>query len=177
MRSGKTISVLAMVAICCAVSYANRSGAAEEKSMVVQSPENASAPAATEMPGPVASTPAPAQQGSAADASASPAGPTSAAECCVTPCIEYRTHLSARRMLRCTSQIQVTMAVDNPADCKCCKIEVPMCIPCCCTGEPTVCSDCGLAGRGIVEYCWPCGFKAKVVFRPTLGDVIVHYSA
>jgi hypothetical protein len=176
MRSGKAISVLAIVAICCAVSYANRSGAAEEKSMVVQPPANAPAPVA-EMPGPVAPAPVPAQQGPAADASAPAAAPASAAECCVTPCIEYRTHLSARRMLRCTSQIQVTMAVDNPADCKCCKIEVPMCIPCCCTGEPTVCSDCGILGRGIVEYCWPCGFKAKVVFRPTLGDVVVHYSA
>jgi hypothetical protein len=34
----------------------------------------------------------------------------------------------------------------------------------------------GLLGRGIVEYCWPCGFKAKVKFRPVLCDVKVDYT-
>jgi hypothetical protein len=171
----KAIGVIAAIAICCVAGYANRTGAAEEKSMMIQSPANAPTQPAVEMPTPVMSTPATAQAGPVAEAPASAAGST--AECCPIPCIKYRTHLSARLMLCSTNQIQVTMSVDNPADCKGCKIEVPMCVPCCCTGEPTVTSDCGLLGRGIVEYCGPCGFKAKVVFRPTLRDVIVHYSA
>ena len=175
MRSNwKAIVVAAAIAICCATGYGKRSGAAEEKSMVVQPPANGPVQSSTEMPVPSATLPEAAQPATAAEA---PVAMASNAECCPTPCIEYRTHLSARRMLRCTSQVQVTMAVDNPADCKPCAIEVPMCIPCCCTGQPTVTTDCGLLGRGIVEYCWPCGFKAKVVFRPTLGGVVVHYSA
>jgi hypothetical protein len=161
MRSNwKAIGVIAAIAICSAAGYATRTGAAEEKSMVVPPPANAPTQPAMEMPMPTMSPAAAATD-----------------ECCEAPCIKYWTHLGARLMLRCNSEIQVTMSVDNPADCKSCKIEVPMCIPCCCTGEPTVTSDCGLLGRGIVEYCWPCGFRATVVFRPTLGDVMVHYSA
>ena len=30
-------------------------------------------------------------------------------------------------------------------------------------------------GRGVVEYCWACGFRAKVKFRHVLGDVKVDY--
>jgi hypothetical protein len=161
--------------IVCVVGYAKRSGAAEEKSRVVLPPQTAPVHQATEMPAAKTPVPAAAQTAPAAEAPTTVA--TSAAECCPKPCVEYRTHLSARRMLRCTSQVQVTMAVDNPADCKNCAVEIPMCIPCCCTGEPTVTSECGLLGRGIVEYCWPCGFRAKVVFRPALCDVVVHYSA
>ena len=95
-------------------------------------------------------------------------------ECCPPPCISYRTHLRARRMLRCHDQVQVTMLVDNPADCADCPVEVLLCIPSCCTGEPAVASRCGLLGRGLVEYCWPCGFSATVVFRAR-GDIRVHY--
>jgi hypothetical protein len=77
-------------------------------------------------------------------------------------------------MLRCQAQVAMTMVADNPADCVACPVEVPLCIPCCCTDAPTVTSRCGLLGRGIVEYCWSCGFTATVVFRAS-GDVVVHY--
>lgn len=99
-----------------------------------------------------------------------------AAECCPALCISYRTHPRARRMLRCQDQVEIVMAVDNPADCDSCLVEVPLCLPCCCTDEPTVTSDCGHFGRGSVEYCWSCGYRATVVFRAR-GDVVVHYGA
>lgn len=89
------------------------------------------------------------------------------------PCIDYRTRLSARRMFRCGQATQVIMVTKNPADC--CQYEIPLCLPCCCEGEPTMCSDCGLLGRGVVEYTWECGFKATVIFRPILCDVKVVY--
>jgi hypothetical protein len=89
-----------------------------------------------------------------------------------TPPIDYDTHHSARRMYR-SGQIQMAVVTQDPAD-GCC-YEIPLCIPACCTGEPTVSSGHGLLGRGIVEYCWPCGFKAKVKFRHVLGDVKVEY--
>lgn len=92
----------------------------------------------------------------------------------VTPCIVYRTHRGARKMYRCSGEKQVIMVTKNPADCCEREYEIPLCIPCCCEGMPTVTSDCGLAGRGVVEYCWECGFTAKVVFR-LRGDVKVHY--
>lgn len=88
------------------------------------------------------------------------------------PCIGYRTHLSARRMLRCTGEKPVVVMAKNPIDC--CDYEVPLCIPCCCEGTPCVTSDCGILGRAKVEYCWDCGFSATVVFRAR-GDIMVNY--
>jgi hypothetical protein len=90
----------------------------------------------------------------------------------VTPCIVYRTHRGAKKMYRCSGEKEVIMVTNNPADC--CDYEIPLCIPCCCEGMPTVTSECGLGGRGVVEYCWECGFTAKVVFR-VRGDVKVSY--
>jgi hypothetical protein len=28
----------------------------------------------------------------------------------------------------------------------------------------------GIFGRGVTEYCWPCGFRAIVKFRQVLGE-------
>jgi hypothetical protein len=109
-----------------------------------------------------------------------PAAPMTAAPAAVeyspAPCISYRTHFAARRMLRCQRQVEMMMTVDNPADCDRCTVNVPLCIPCCCTGAPSVQSDCSLLGRGTVQYCWDCGFRATVVFRAR-GDIVVHYGA
>lgn len=95
-------------------------------------------------------------------------------DCCPRPRIDYRTHRSARKMLRCQGDMQTVVVAENPADCCACPVEVPMCIPACCTGLPSWTSDRGLLGRGIVEYCWPCGFSAKVVFKHN-GDIKVRY--
>jgi hypothetical protein len=65
------------------------------------------------------------------------------------------------------------MIAQNPADG--CYYEIQMCIPACCVGEPKVSGGRGLLGRGVVEFCWECGFRAEVKFRRILGDVKVEY--
>jgi hypothetical protein len=89
-----------------------------------------------------------------------------------TPPIKYDTDRDARRMYR-SGQIRVVMLTQDPADG--CTYEIPLCIPACCEGEPRVSCGRGLLGRGVVEYCWPCGFRAIVKFRRVLGDVKVEY--
>jgi hypothetical protein len=76
-------------------------------------------------------------------------------------------------MYRSSGEVHLMMMVKNPADG--CVYEIPLCIPACCTGEPTMEEWCGLFGRGVVEYCWECGFTAKVIFRHVIGDVKVEY--
>jgi hypothetical protein len=91
-----------------------------------------------------------------------------------TPPIVYDTDRDARRMYR-SGEIEMVMVTCNPADG--CYYEIPLCIPACCTDEPTVSSGRGLLGRGVVEYCWPsCGFRAIVKFRQIVHcDVKVEY--
>jgi hypothetical protein len=99
--------------------------------------------------------------------------PDEAIEVRPTPPIEYDTDGDARRTYRHSGQIELVMVTQNPADG--CYYEIPMCIPGCCTDEPIVSSGRGIFGRGVVEYCWACGFRAKVKFRHVLGDVEVEY--
>jgi hypothetical protein len=54
-----------------------------------------------------------------------------------------------------------------------CYVQVPVCLPVCCTGEPDVDCKRGLLGRDIVEYEWCCGYRVKIVFDRR-GDVTVH---
>jgi hypothetical protein len=89
------------------------------------------------------------------------------------PRIKYATSRSARRMLRCHDQIEMVMVTCNPADG--CLYEIPLCLPACCAGEPQVSQRRGIFGRGVVEYCWECGFTATVKFRQRIGDVKVEY--
>jgi hypothetical protein len=88
------------------------------------------------------------------------------------PPIKYDTDHDARKMYR-SGQVQLVMVTQDPSD-GCC-YEIPMCIPACCTGEPKISGGKSILGRGVVEYCWACGFKAKVKFRHVLGDVKVEY--
>jgi hypothetical protein len=88
------------------------------------------------------------------------------------PPIDYDTHRSARRMYR-SGQMDLVVVAQDPAD-GCC-YEIPLCIPACCSDAPKVSSGRGIFGRGVVEYCWSCGFRAKVKFRHVLGDVKVDY--
>ncbi len=89
------------------------------------------------------------------------------------PPIVTHASLSARRLYRCHEEVSLVMATIDPVTC--CVYEIPLCVPACCTGAPTISSRSGLLGRGVVEYCWPCGFTAKVKFRHVLGDVKVEY--
>jgi len=56
----------------------------------------------------------------------------------------------------------------------CCLVDVPVCLPGCCTGAPLVQGRAGLFGRGITTYCWDCGYRMRVVVG-NHGDVTVHY--
>lgn len=89
------------------------------------------------------------------------------------PPIKYHAGRRARRMLRCQEQVELVMVTKNPADC--CLYEIPLCLPACCEGQPLMRERRGLFGRGVVEYCWSCGFTATVKFR-LRGDVKVDYS-
>ncbi len=91
-----------------------------------------------------------------------------------TPRIDYDTHHDARKMLR-SGQIRIVVLTQDPAEG--CYYQIPLIVPACCVGEPSVSGGRGLLGRGIVAYEWPCGFKAKIKFRHILGDVKVDYEA
>ncbi|MEX0610962.1 MAG: hypothetical protein WD229_02475 [Pirellulales bacterium] len=102
-----------------------------------------------------------------------PAGPSAEVPVRPTPPLEYDSDRSARRMYAKYGTVELVMVTQNPADG--CFYEIPLCIPACCTEAPRVSSRRGIFGRGIVEYCWPCGFEAEVKFRHVLGDVRVDY--
>jgi hypothetical protein len=99
--------------------------------------------------------------------------PAPVAPCCPTPCIVYR-HRHVRCKVCCgccqPEPIKTVLAVKNP--CTGCPVEIPVCIPGCTTGEPTVCCGTGVFHRDTLTYTWSNGFEIKVAFKHT-GDVIV----
>jgi hypothetical protein len=91
------------------------------------------------------------------------------AVCCPKPCITYR-HRGPKLCCGCEPGVPTVLLVKDP--CTCCEVEVPVCLPACCQGEPTVCSGVGFLGRDIVDYEWCCGFSVRVVFKHS-GDLLV----
>jgi len=98
---------------------------------------------------------------------------TPVAPCCPTPCITYR-HRHARCKVCCgccqPEPIKTVLAVKNP--CTGCPVEIPVCIPGCTTGEPTVCCGTGIFHRDTLTYAWANGFEIKIAFTHA-GNVIV----
>ena len=93
-------------------------------------------------------------------------------EVCKEPrCIAYKSHRFLRCKWDCCATQKVVLQV--PDHCCCCLVEVPVCIPACCSGAPTVCAHDGCLGRDVVEYSWCCGYHLKVVFD-RCGNVTVH---
>jgi hypothetical protein len=90
-----------------------------------------------------------------------------------TPCITYRGQRALNVCCGCEPPIKTVLLVKDPVTCCC--VEVPICLPACCTDVPEVCAREGLLGRGIVTHDWCCGFSVKVMFRAR-GDVVVTYS-
>ncbi len=91
----------------------------------------------------------------------------------VAPCIRYVQHCSHRKTCcDCGPTHQAVLTVIDPKTC--CPIEVPVCLPSCCTGYPQCSGRDGLFGRGITNYSWCCGFKVRIVVGHH-GDVTVHY--
>ena len=91
------------------------------------------------------------------------------AACCPEPCIVYR-HCGPKLCCGCEPPKEITLKVKNP--CTGCEVDVPICLPACCQGEPTVCCGTGLFCRDTIDYEWCCGFRVKVVFRHC-GDLLV----
>jgi hypothetical protein len=81
-------------------------------------------------------------------------------------------HPHKRNCCGCQTSYKTTLTVYDP--CNCCMIEVPVCLPGCCTDTPSVGGRGGLFGQGITNYYWRCGFNIRVVVSKR-GDVTVHY--
>lgn len=108
------------------------------------------------------------------DAAASPSDKVEAKACshCADHCITYRHHNTLRKTCcGCEESVKTTLKVTDP--CCCCCVEIPICLPACCKGEPKVCCQKGLMGRNVVTYEWCCGYKVRVVFE-RCGDITVH---
>jgi hypothetical protein len=96
------------------------------------------------------------------------------ANCCPTRCVSYKHHRAGKKVCCdcCTPPLPTVLAVQDPCVCGC-FVEVPICLPGCCTGQPKVCTHGGIFGRDVVEYEWCCGYRVKIVFDRR-GDVTVH---
>ena len=89
--------------------------------------------------------------------------------CCPKPCITFH-HIGPKLCRGCEPPIQTVLTVKNP--CTGCEVEVPICMPACCKGEPTVCSTTGIFCRDVAIYEWCCGFRVRVTFKHC-GDLLV----
>lgn len=91
--------------------------------------------------------------------------------CCPKPCIIYHHRGPKLCCGSCDAPVETILKVKDP--CTGCEVEVPVCLPACCKGEPTVCCGVGFLGRDIVDYEWCCGFSVRVAFKKHSGDLIV----
>ena len=119
----------------------------------------------------------------AGDAAVVPAQPAPVVEagchdCCAPKyCIEYRKHHVRRRVCCdccgcCVEPYTTMLQVTDP--CTCCPIEVPVCVPGCCTDAPCVSCRRGLFGRTITEYTWCCGYRVRIVLSTRRSTLTVH---
>ena len=99
---------------------------------------------------------------------------------CNERCIDYIYRKWHKCRWECQPTMQMVMRVTDPCSGTCCtppcSVDIPVCLPCCCTGAPTVDCRCGPLGRGVVIYEWCCGYKVKVVFH-ICGDITVVSNA
>lgn len=87
--------------------------------------------------------------------------------------IRYVQHCPLKRTCcGCGTSHKTTLAVYDP--CTRCMIDVPVCLPGCCTGPPLAGGRSGLFGQGITNFAWCCGYKVRVVVSKH-GAVTVHY--
>jgi hypothetical protein len=90
-------------------------------------------------------------------------------DCCPKPCVTYR-HRGPKLCCDCKPGVPTVLKVKDP--CSCCETEISVCLPACCTGEPTMSCGSGLFCRDVVCYEWCCGFSVRVTFKHC-GDLIV----
>jgi hypothetical protein len=178
MRNGMILVSLARITACVAIVLAMSASRADAGRFVrttalKKSQPAAAAPVQAKAPAAAPATPAaPATQ--AAKPAAAPAeccAPKKA--CCPAPCISYIDR--SCRSVCCDSRppVKTVLKMVNPQTC--CEVEVPVCLPACCEGTPTVCAHCGIIlCRSVVTYDWCCGYRVVVRFAPC-GDVTVVY--
>lgn len=88
-------------------------------------------------------------------------------------CVRYVQHCPHRKTCcGCATSYQTVLTVIDPKTC--CPVDVPVCLPSCCTGQPQSSGRNGLLGRGITNYSWCCGYNIRIVVGHH-GDVTVHY--
>ncbi|HVX10101.1 MAG TPA: hypothetical protein VHC22_02760 [Pirellulales bacterium] len=100
---------------------------------------------------------------------AAPAAVAPAACCCPQPCLIYRQR-GHRGGCGCAPPVEVVLTATNP--CTCCPVAIPVCIPACCLGDPSVCCHRGFLGANVVDFDWACGYRVTVRFKHN-GDVVV----
>lgn len=92
--------------------------------------------------------------------------------CCASPAIRYWNHpligLATGRGESAEKQYTVLELAND-----CCPIQVPVSIPVSCLGAPELETQHGLLGRTTHTFCWPCGYRLKIV-RWGEGDLMVH---
>jgi len=95
--------------------------------------------------------------------------------CIPAPCIKYRNAIfdcKVRCCDPCKPPVPAVLHVVNP--CSCLPLDVPVCLPSCCGGEPTIECRKTLLGAGMISYKWCCGVTVNIRFD-RCGDVLVTY--
>lgn len=173
---------MVMAALACGGLLTDAARAAGKTPVVLVSSRLVQAPnCVTPAPAPTCVTPAPAPACTtpAPTCVTPPPSCTTAAPpccpppCCPKPCITYRHKCVCRTVCcGCTQPppINITLNVKDP--CTCCPVEIPLCIPGCTTGEPTVVCGTGIFCRPTLTYTWANGYEARISFKHN-GDIIV----
>jgi hypothetical protein len=91
----------------------------------------------------------------------------------VQPVPEAQVVMVADGCTPCCVPPPVKMVLKAKDPCTCCWIDVCVCVPGCCTGEPCCVTRCGFFGRVITQYTWCCGHTVEIVVTRH-GRVIVR---
>ena len=95
------------------------------------------------------------------------------ADCCWHPCICYEHRGCPVCCCNDSPPIKTALKITDP--CTCCTVDVPICLPGCCTGEPCVRDRCPiLFNREVIRYEYCCGVTVVVRIKKC-GDIVVTY--
>jgi hypothetical protein len=82
--------------------------------------------------------------------------------------------LGHRRNCEAPPTYKVVLEVCHPKTC--CKIDVPVCIPCCCQGAPCVRFEHTLLGPGKTVFTWSCGHQVTVRYTCCGGVRVAQHN-
>ena len=99
-----------------------------------------------------------------------PVAAVSPAVCCPQPCLTYRHRGHHRACCGCAPPVETVLTACDP--CTCCPVAIPVCVPACCQGEPSVSCHHGLLCASVVDFDWACGYRVTVRFKHN-GQVVV----